>query len=324
MTPRGPDFFVVGAAKSGTTALDAYLGAHPDIFMATKEMHYFGSDLDNGPMFRPVSWDRYLDAFSDAGDAARAGECSPGYLYSKRAAEEIKAYRSDADIIAILRNPVDMIHAFHSHNVYVGDENIEDLEQALAAEPDRMMGRNIPRANQGVWGLLYRDVVRYHSQVKRYFEAFGRDRVHVMIYRDFAQDTPRAYRSTLEFLGVDTGFLPEFDILNANKRARIRTISALETTAEFRKVDVWNVVRRSAQVLLPSRAARQRLYGWIARMNTVYERRKPMPPDLRRRLQKEFAEEVTALGELLGKDLDFWIDTAQTATVPSGVLGEDD
>jgi len=47
-----PNFFIVGAPKSGTTALNVYLSEHPDIFMARKELHYFGRDLiyvENAP-----------------------------------------------------------------------------------------------------------------------------------------------------------------------------------------------------------------------------------------------------------------------------------
>ena len=36
------DFIVCGAQKAGTTALDAYLRAHPEIGMANwKEVHFF-------------------------------------------------------------------------------------------------------------------------------------------------------------------------------------------------------------------------------------------------------------------------------------------
>jgi hypothetical protein len=42
---RKPDFFIVGAPKSGTTAMYEYLKAHPEIFMCRKEPHFFGSDL---------------------------------------------------------------------------------------------------------------------------------------------------------------------------------------------------------------------------------------------------------------------------------------
>ena len=43
---RKPDFFIVGAPKSGTTAMADYLGQHPDIFMPeNKDSNTFGSDL---------------------------------------------------------------------------------------------------------------------------------------------------------------------------------------------------------------------------------------------------------------------------------------
>ena len=43
---RKPDFFIVGAPKCGTTALDVFLGKHPEIFMARrKESHFFATDM---------------------------------------------------------------------------------------------------------------------------------------------------------------------------------------------------------------------------------------------------------------------------------------
>jgi hypothetical protein len=318
---RGPDFFVVGAAKAGTTAFDGCLGAHPDIFMGRKEMHVFGSDLAWGPMFRRRTWDEYLAAFSGAADAKRVGETSPGYLFSALAAQEIKAYRPDAQIIAILRNPVDVIHAFHSHSLYVGDEDIEDLEQALMAAPDRRAGRRVPRSNTGIWSLLYRDVVRYRPQLERYLQAFGRDRVHVIIYDDFKERPAATYRATLEFLRVDPGFEPEFEILNPSKRARIRAISAAQTTPTVLSSGPWKLMRRTARYAIPSHKARMRLYRWVERANTVYERQAPMRTELRERLEAELAEEVSDLGALLGRDLSHWVGGSRRPTASDGAAG---
>ena len=44
-----PDFFIVGAAKCGTSSLYTYLRQHPDIFMPhMKEPNFFGSDVTGG------------------------------------------------------------------------------------------------------------------------------------------------------------------------------------------------------------------------------------------------------------------------------------
>jgi hypothetical protein len=44
-----PTFFLVGAPKSGTTAMNSYLSKHPAIYMAPKELHYFSDDVLYGP-----------------------------------------------------------------------------------------------------------------------------------------------------------------------------------------------------------------------------------------------------------------------------------
>ena len=40
-----PNFFIVGAARYGTTSLDRYISQHPEIFItAKKETHFFASE----------------------------------------------------------------------------------------------------------------------------------------------------------------------------------------------------------------------------------------------------------------------------------------
>ncbi|GMA57922.1 hypothetical protein GCM10025858_24250 [Alicyclobacillus sacchari] len=34
-----PNFFIVGAAKSGTSSLDRYLSQHPEVFIPPKKKH---------------------------------------------------------------------------------------------------------------------------------------------------------------------------------------------------------------------------------------------------------------------------------------------
>jgi hypothetical protein len=42
-----PNFFIVGAAKAGTTSLYYYLNQHPEIFLSPlKEPNYFSSDIN--------------------------------------------------------------------------------------------------------------------------------------------------------------------------------------------------------------------------------------------------------------------------------------
>jgi hypothetical protein len=86
---RKPDFFIVGAPKCGTTAMQDYLSQHPEIYMSkARELHFFGSDL-RFSYERPGEVE-YLSYFESATNEKRVGEASVWYLYSKQAAGEIK------------------------------------------------------------------------------------------------------------------------------------------------------------------------------------------------------------------------------------------
>jgi hypothetical protein len=78
---RKPDVFIVGAPKCGTTAMNHYLGQHPEIFMSKhKEPHFFGSDLvsRNSDFVRDKK--EYLALFADVQSERRVGEASIWYL----------------------------------------------------------------------------------------------------------------------------------------------------------------------------------------------------------------------------------------------------
>ena len=217
---KKPDFFIVGAPKCGTTAMNNYLAEHPEIFIPNiKEVHFFGRDLDitKGALRDERS---YLELFSGATTEKRLGEASVWYLYSKTAAEEIYDFNPDAQIVVMLRNPADMLYSQHSQFLYNGNEDIEDFGEALAAEPERKAGKRIPKSAHLVDGLFYSETVRYAEQIERYFERFGRENVHIILYDDFRADLPGTYRNLLRFLGVQDDFTPEFAVVNPNKRAR--------------------------------------------------------------------------------------------------------
>src|SRR5262249_24261803 len=76
---RRPSFFLVGAPKAGTTSMNSYLALHPDIFMATKELHYFSGEAFSDPPIeeRDLFW--YLSEF-ERGSNKKAYRRSVGVL----------------------------------------------------------------------------------------------------------------------------------------------------------------------------------------------------------------------------------------------------
>src|SRR5262245_29668254 len=128
---RKPDFFIVGAPKCGTTAIFEYLAPHPEVFLAPKEPHFFGSDIRS---IRQVNEAEYLKLFGSAENELRLGDASVFYFYSNVAPQEIREFSPDARIIISLRNPVDMVYSLHSQLVFSLEDEIEDFETALRAE----------------------------------------------------------------------------------------------------------------------------------------------------------------------------------------------
>lgn len=290
---KKPNFFIVGAPKCGTTAMYEYLKAHPDIYMPDKkELHFWGSDLISNWFVKNAN--KYYEAFLGALNENMVGEASVWYLYSKKAANEIKEYNPNSKIIIMLRNPVDMLYSQHSQFLYNGNENINDFGEALNAEDERKQGHNVPQSAHFVEGLYYRETAKYVKQVKRYFDIFGRENVHVIIFEDFKKNTVEVYNKTLKHLEVNNDFSIDFKVINPNKKVRSTKIRYFLQNPTF-----------PGKRYLPS-AIRKILGKLIERANTKYLPRPEMDIKIRRTLQKEFAPEIDKLSDLLKRDLRHW------------------
>jgi len=181
-----PDFFIVGAPKCGTTALYTYLAGHPDIGMSRqKEPLFFASDL--GHQRNSATLAEYLRNFDHTTGKSRIGEASTGYLACRTAPQEIFDFNRMARIIVMMRNPIDVSHALHSERMFGGTEHIARFELAFYSQETRYLG--------------YRETTRFSEQIQRYFAVFGRERVHVVLFDDFASAPGIAYEKVLSFLG---------------------------------------------------------------------------------------------------------------------------
>ncbi len=292
-----PHFFIVGAFKSGTTALYEYLRRHPQVFMPFhKEPNFFGDDLTRH--YGRLSMADYLALFRHAQPGQRVGEASTWYLYSSSAAREIAEFSPAAQIIVLLRNPVDVMYAQHSQLLFRADENLTDFQTALEAEPGRRRGEQLPPPPVRPETLFYRHSVDFAEQIERYVQVFGRRRVHVALFDDLVADTAATYRSVLEFLGVDPTFQPDFTVHNENKRVRLRVLQRLVYKPPGPLLGAVRRLRRFPLV--------HRLRDGVLRLNSRAEERRAMDPVLRGQLLAEFAPEIDRLSGMIGRDLSAW------------------
>jgi sulfotransferase family protein len=304
---RVPDFFIVGHAKSGTTALYEMLRRHPQIYMPeNKEPWFLASDMQ--PRFQPPmagtppqTLDEYLALFADAEPGQQAGEASSSYLWSRTAAEEIARVQPDARIIAILREPASFLHSLHLQLLQTHVESEKSLRRAIALEGARRQGKHIPRRSHRPQLLQYSELVRYVEQLRRYHALFGRERVLVLIYDDFRRDNEASVRSVLRFLEVNDEH--PIEVLHANPSVRMRS-QRLDDAVHAVSVGhgrFSRAVKATLKTLTSRRLRRDALR--VTQRRVVYGSLQPPDEDFMLELRRRLKGEVVALSEYLDRDL---------------------
>jgi hypothetical protein len=276
-----------------------------------KEPHHFGADLPR--RFWSPYRDRqaYLRLF-DAAGGREAGEASTHYLYSTSAPREILAVSPDARILIMLRDPVEMVRSVHDHGMYFGQEDLADLEQALAAQEERREGRRVPRLCHYPLSLQYTFTARYAPHVRRWLDAFGRERVKILLFHELKARTEETYRETLAFLGLAPEGSPDFRPHNEAQRWRHPRIARLVLSAAYPAFRSWQRA--------PDRFLAQFVLGLTVLMFRLQSRfnacagRSPMSAELGARLRETFQDDVRELEDLIGADLSSWLPRPVSST----------
>jgi hypothetical protein len=297
-----PNFFIVGAPKCGTTALYEYLRPHPNIFLPkVKEPHFFAQDLGTYPFVKTL--DEYTALFADSRDEhTGVGEASVYYLRSRMAIPNIREFDPQARIIAMFRNPVEMVHSLHSQLLYVSEETVRDFEAAWRLQERRSRGLDVPPASRGAFLLQYAEVGRFGTQTERLLSVFPPSQVKIILYDDFTASPRTVYDDVIGFLGLPHDNRTEFPRVNDNKRAKVAWLSRFARKPP-------PVLRESYRTLKRTLGAERldAIKREIVGRNTVRERRRPLSPEFRAELVEAFHDEVALLSRLIGRDLSHWV-----------------
>lgn len=287
-----PNFLVIGAAKSGTTALYRWLQQHPDVYMpGNKQPHFFAAvrPAFRGPGDQALNRDivtdrhRYLDLFAAGAGRRARGEASPFYLYyAEQAAQNIISMLPDCRLVVLLRSPVERAYAGYLHLVRDGREQAT-FRQALDQEDERLR-----RGWEPLWG--HRGLGLYGGQMAAILRVFPREQVGVWLY-DEMRDRPQAlFAEVCRFIGVDDAFLPAFTHHNTGGAPRHPGLHALLVRLRVPHV---------AKQVLPERLAQ-----WVV---ARYLQRRPPPRDIAAELRAFYAPDIAALQALLpDKDFTAW------------------
>lgn len=192
---------IVGAQKSGTTALAAFLAEHPGICVAPgKEVHLF-----DAPDFRDTR--EHCDAVYDAAFPNYRGqpvvlEATPIYMFLPAVAERIRRYNPAMRLIVMLRHPGERALSHYAMERTRQSET-QSLAVALAAEPYRL------RASRG--DLSWQSAQRtksylsrgfYSRQIRRLESFFPREQILVLRNEDLRHRHAATLDSVYRFLAI--------------------------------------------------------------------------------------------------------------------------
>ena len=281
-----PNFFIVGAAKAGTTSLYAYLKNTPDVYMSEhKEPHYFIDNMKAGY----YDESKYLQLFKNVKNEKAIGEASAGYLIDPSSAKCIHDKIPDAKIIILLRDPVERAVSDYlmftkstkkdlsSHEIFL---ETFGTEYGLKYDKKWLLGRGL-----------------YSSQVKKYLEIFGEENVGIWFFEDMKKDTMQMVKGVLKFLKIDS--LPPDNvskIYNPYWVFRGKIAESLFSNTTIRKI---------VPIFLPTLTLRHLVFNKLF----IKEVQKPkLPESERRKLENYYYDDVIALEKVLKKKIPWeWV-----------------
>lgn len=262
-----PTFFIIGAAKAGTTSLHAYLAEHPEIAMTT---------IKEPAVFERDDWRECLSAYDKLFDrpAQVRGEASTAYSaypWAPDVPDRVRDVVPDAKLVYLVRDPVDRAVSHFIQNRYDGhqprswDDIIRDVDDPLNA------------------------VVacsRYATQVRRWIEPFGEQPILVVDHRDLLVDRATTLREVLRFLDVDPAY------------AGPRWTREHNPTTGRRELRPW-----ASRLGVPTLAAASRPFSWlVSRRHEV----PPITTEQRAALAAMFAPEAATFRRMTGRAFADW------------------
>jgi hypothetical protein len=312
---RVPDFLIVGAPRSGTTAVYAHLSRHPQIFMPEEKepmfLAVYGQDWAyvDARTGKKASYifdnlADYLDLFRPAKDGQMIGEASTWYLYKYQTSiRNIKdIYGPEAanlKILILLRDPAERAWSHYWLKRRNGEEDLP-FDQAIQPE---IIRQRLER--HYVAGFDYLGFGRYYQSVKNYLESFAQ--VKVMLFEEMIRDLSAGMSEISEFLGLTPLGAPKVNEKRLNVAGAPKSrLSEVLGNFIYRPSALKSVLKG----FVPYRVRANLKY----RLAKMLFHRDQLESERRKYLVEIYREDILALAPLISRNLDDWLAPAMRET----------
>ena len=287
-----PDFYIIGAPKSGASTIAAWLRDHADVYIPEEELtgHFHADELRS----RQTDAHVYTSTL-DLGEGRLTGEISSWYLASDSAIPHILAENPDAKFIVCLRDPAEIAWILHRDNLFARTEHVQDFNTAWAMGFARRQGRGIRGAGDPAL-LDYASICTLGNQIARLFSRVPPAQIQIVFLEDLRDAACETFQQVETFLGLTP--MP-------------RSNHALEDFLVERPFPLLNRITRplwrGLQKLFPTSQIMARLVFRMSMMNCKPGALYPLPQDTRQKISDRMSEDIATLSVLTGRDLTHWL-----------------
>ena len=239
-----PSFLIIGAQKSGTTALLSYLGQHPQVKSPPeKELDFFSCSKHFELGIH--HYHRHFRFFG-GGSSTFSGEASPSYLNNAKAARRIHEYNPSMKLVCILRDPVDRAysafkmyqrkHAVNPKFYLDWVENCEgsDYSDGLSLRSklsqysfDEYVREEMEMAANGTpveYEILSNGL--YFDKLKKYYELFDESQICVVSSDELLSQPHATLKAICEFLELNIAASKNIQTPVVNKGAYVSSVKS--------------------------------------------------------------------------------------------------
>ncbi len=177
------DFIIIGSMKAATTTLHKWLGAQPEIHMASVKEPSFFSYAQNWS--QGYGW--YEQMFAGAAPGQLLGEASTSYTFpdfGDLAATRIAENHPDVRLIFLVRHPLDRLRSHYRHEVQRGREK-RPLSEAVSDSDNEYVRRSC-----------------YYSTLSPYISRFTEDQIKVVTTETLIDPDSTGWQSILSYLDL--------------------------------------------------------------------------------------------------------------------------
>jgi hypothetical protein len=227
-----PELLLVGSKRGGTTSLWRYLIEHPGVLPTVpraekiKGIYYFDENYHRGDQWYRSHFPsraRRAAASRKLGYEPVAMDASPYYLFHPLAPERARATVPDAQIVAVLRHPVE--RAFSHWKERRNHTEALSFADAIAAEEVRTRGEEEQiRSHPDYVSFAHRHQTyvaqgTYAPMLERWFAEFPREQVTVLAAEEFYADPQALVDELCRKLSLPTHQLSSVEPFNAEPSA---------------------------------------------------------------------------------------------------------